>query len=285
MWIGTSSWKYEGWIGQIYSRDRYVTRGRFSQKRFEAECLMEFAEVFPTVCGDFSFYQFPSPDFWRKLFTAAPPSLRIGLKVPEEVTVEVFPRHARYGPRAGQPNPSFLNADALKALFLEPLEPYRDRIGPVIFEFGARSTPPREFAMALDEFLDAMPPGFRYAVEVRNREFLTPRHFDMLREHNAAHVFNAWTRMPLLSEQMNLEGAFTADFVVARGLLRQGRAYEDAVKQFTPYDRIQDENDEARRALRELMRRMKEERRVAFLYVNNRLEGNSPETIQAVVAE
>jgi hypothetical protein len=33
------------------------------------------------------------------------------------------------------------------------------------------------------------------------------------------------------------------------------------------------------------MRRMKEERRVAFLYVNNRLEGNSPETIQAVVAE
>src|SRR5450755_3928062 len=59
IWIGTSSWKYEGWLGQIYSRDRYLTRGRFSQKRFEAECLAEFAETFPIVCGDFSFYQFP----------------------------------------------------------------------------------------------------------------------------------------------------------------------------------------------------------------------------------
>ena len=42
IWIGTSSWKYEGWLGQIYSRDRYTTRGRFSKKRFEAECLAEY---------------------------------------------------------------------------------------------------------------------------------------------------------------------------------------------------------------------------------------------------
>lgn len=38
IYIGTSSWKYEGWIGQVYSRDRYLTRGRFSRARFEAEC-------------------------------------------------------------------------------------------------------------------------------------------------------------------------------------------------------------------------------------------------------
>jgi hypothetical protein len=36
IWIGTSSWKYPGWLGQIYSRDRYFTRGKFSQKRIEA---------------------------------------------------------------------------------------------------------------------------------------------------------------------------------------------------------------------------------------------------------
>jgi len=61
LWIGTSSWKYEGWLGQIYSRERYTTRGRFSKKSFEAECLAEYAETFPIVCGDFSFYQFPTP--------------------------------------------------------------------------------------------------------------------------------------------------------------------------------------------------------------------------------
>ncbi len=68
IWIGGSSWKYEGWLDQIYTRERYTTRGRFSKKKFEAECLAEYAETFPIVCGDFSFYQFPTPQFWRKLF-------------------------------------------------------------------------------------------------------------------------------------------------------------------------------------------------------------------------
>ena len=65
IFIGGSSWKYEGWLGQIYTRERYLTRGKFSQKQFEQECLREYAETFPTVCGDFAFYQFPTPEFWR----------------------------------------------------------------------------------------------------------------------------------------------------------------------------------------------------------------------------
>ena len=47
IYIGASSWKYEGWLGQIYSRDRYLVRGRFSEKRFQAECLNEYAATFP----------------------------------------------------------------------------------------------------------------------------------------------------------------------------------------------------------------------------------------------
>ena len=283
IWIGTSSWKYEGWLGQIYDRERYVSRGRFSKKRFEAECLAEYAETFPAVCGDFSFYQFPPPEFWRKLFITAPATLQIALKAPEEVTCERFPKHARYGPRAGTINEAFLHADALKALFLEPLAPYAERLGPVIFEFGARTTAPGEFVDGLDTFLNALPPGFRYAVEVRNREFLTPRYFDALRTHAVAHVFNSWTRMPPIAEQMSIPGAVTADFTVTRALLRPGRAYEDAVAMFTPYDQVRDENPEAREAMRSLIRRMREERRSAYVFVNNRLEGNAPETIQAIV--
>ncbi|MCU1337267.1 MAG: hypothetical protein JWO19_2848 [Bryobacterales bacterium] len=285
IWIGTSSWKYPGWLDQIYTRERYQSRGKFSQKRFEAECLTEYAETFPIVCGDFSFYQFPTPEYWQKLFGSAPPGLQFVLKVPEEVTAEVFPKHARYGPRAGLVNESYLNADALAALFLEPLEPYRARIPALIFEFGRRGSSPREFTARLDQFLDALPATFRYAVEVRNREYLQPPYFECLREHRIAHVLNAWNKMPLLSEQMAMEDSFSADFTVARALLRQGRAYEDAVQQFTPYDRIRDENPEARDALRALIRRMREEHRAGYIFVNNRLEGNSPETIQAVVGE
>jgi uncharacterized protein YecE (DUF72 family) len=95
IWLGTSSWKYTGWLGQIYTRDRYLSRGKFSQKRFEAECLAEYAETFPMVCGDFSFYQFPSSQYWQKLFASAPPPLQFALKAPEEVTIETFPKHAR----------------------------------------------------------------------------------------------------------------------------------------------------------------------------------------------
>jgi uncharacterized protein YecE (DUF72 family) len=282
--IGTSSWKYDGWIGQIYTRDRYLSRGRFSQKHFEAECLAEFAETFPIVCGDFSFYQFPTPEFWKKLFGSAPAQLQFALKVPEEVTVEVFPRHPRYGARAGRTNESYLNVDAFRALFLEPLEPYRARIACLIFEFGARGAAVDEFVAQIVPFFEALPAGFRYAVEVRNREYLVDLYFDALREHRAAHVFNAWTKMPPLEEQIAMP-AFTADFTVVRALLRAGRAYETAVAQFAPYNKIQDENSEGRKALRDVIRRMREERRAAYIFVNNRFEGNSPETIRAVVDE
>jgi uncharacterized protein YecE (DUF72 family) len=282
IWIGTSSWKYPGWLDQIYSRERYAARGRFSRKRFEAECLAEYAEIFPIVCGDFSFYQFPTPEFWRRLFSCAPAGLQFALKVPEEVTAEVFPKHARYGPRAGMKNESYLDADAAAALFLEPLEPYRDRIAALIFEFGARATPPREFVSRLQAFLDALPLSFRYAVEVRNRAYLDTPYFDCLRERKIAHVFNAWTKMPPLAEQLAIPGAFTADFTVVRALLREGRAYEQAVEQLSPYDEVRDENPEAREALRALIRRMREERRAALIFVNNRFEGNAPTTIQAI---
>ncbi|HUA82772.1 MAG TPA: DUF72 domain-containing protein [Bryobacteraceae bacterium] len=291
IWIGTSSWKYEGWLGQIYTPDRYLARGKFSKKRFEAECLAEYAETFPVVCGDFSFYQFPTPQFWKKLFASAPASLKFALKVPEEVTCEIFPKHARYGPRAGLRNESYLNADALAALFLEPLAEYSGRIAALIFEFGPRGTTPNRsagpirFLDQLDAFLSKLPASFHYGVEVRNREYLLPRYFEALRARGAAHVLNSWTRMPPLAEQLGIADAFPADFTVARALLRPGRTYENAVAMFTPYDRIRDENPEARDALRALIRRMREERRAAYIFVNNRLEGNAPDTIRAVIAE
>jgi uncharacterized protein YecE (DUF72 family) len=179
-------------------------------------------------------------------------------------------------------NESYLSADAVAALFLDPLEPYRARIPALIFEFGARGASAREFVAKLDPFLGALPQTFRYAVEVRNREYLQPRYFECLREHRAAHVLNAWTKMPALSAQISVADAFPADFTVARALLREGRKYEDAVQQFTPYDKIRDENPEARESLRKLIQRMREERRAAYIFVNNRLEGNAPETIRAV---
>jgi uncharacterized protein YecE (DUF72 family) len=291
VFIGTSSWKYEGWLGQIYSRDRYLTRGRFSQKRFNDECLREYAETFPIVCGDFSFYQFPSPDYWRKLFASAPASLQFAFKAPEDVTVRQFPRHPRYGPRGGDDNASFLDAALFQSAFLDLLAPYRPRVAALILEFGsfARQSYPDvgAFLRHLDPFLAALPDSFRYAVEIRNPEFLSPEYFACLRAHRVAHVFNAWSRMPEMGIQMSgremrLGDPYTANFTVARALLRRGRAYEDAVAKFTPYAQVQDPNPETREALRLLIARARSRHEPSYIFVNNRLEGNAPQTIEAI---
>jgi uncharacterized protein YecE (DUF72 family) len=285
--IGTSSWKYEGWIGQIYSRQRYMTRGRFSQKRFNDECLNEYAETFPIVCGDFSFYQFPSPDYWRKLFGSAPSKLQFAFKAPEDVTVKQFPRHPRYGPRAGDDNSSFLDAASFQSGFLDLLMPYQPRIATLIFEFGsfAKQCYPDAgaFLQELDPFLAALPGGFRYAVEIRNPEFLSPEYFACLGSHGVAHVFNAWTRMPEIGVQMNLQDVNTANFTVVRALLRRSRPYEEAVAKFSPYDRVQDPNPETRQALRLLIAQARKRHEPSYIFVNNRLEGNAPETIESIM--
>jgi uncharacterized protein YecE (DUF72 family) len=287
IYIGGSSWKYEGWIGQIYSRDRYHSRGRFSRQRFEAECLSEYAETFPTVCGDFAFYQFPTEEFWRKLFTQAPEQFRFAFKVPEQITCKVFPAHPRYGAQAGKLNETFLDAAALREMFLRPLRPYAGRTALLIFEFGAfgrRSfSELPEFLDRLDPFLAALPPEFRYAVEIRNPEFLEKDYFACLRRHRVAHVYNAWSKMPELRYQMAIPDSVTAGFLVSRALLRRGRSYEDAVALFAPYREVQDPNPEARDSLRVLIGRAREDKRMLFLFVNNRLEGNAPLTILSLV--
>ncbi len=283
IFIGTSSWKYAGWLGEIYSPSRYP-----NQKRFEAECLKEYAETFPVVCGDFAFYQFPSPEFWQKLFAQVPKGFLFALKAPEEITRPRFPSHPRYGPKAGLANLSFLDGEQFKALFLDLLAPYAAFIPVIIFEFGAI---PRnifanasEFAAALNPFLGALPKTFRYAVEVRNPEFLDESYFSILREHCVAHVFNAWTQMSL-KDQVQDSGSYTSNFTVTRALLTPGRTYEEAVQSFSPYNSIKEPNKEVRDALRQILVRAKMRSEPTYIFVNNRLEGFAPGTIMAVTEE
>jgi len=286
VYIGGSSWKYEGWVDQIYSRSRYQTRGRFSKKLFEETCLTEYAEIFPAVCGDFAFYQFPSEAFWAKLFRQTPDTFRWGFKVPEQITVQSWPVHPRYGALAGLENPTFLDGGLFEQAFLKVVEPWRRQVGVLIFELGAfrhRSFETvGQFAAKLDEFLDRLPAGWRYAVEIRNADFLAAPYFDCLRAHNVAHVYNAWTRMPEIADQLAIPGSRTSDMLVTRALLRRGRPYEDAVRMFSPYDRVQDVNLPVREGLRELIDIAIVDGQPAFVFVNNRLEGNSPATIVAI---
>src|SRR5213083_1341910 len=125
VFLGTSSWKYAGWRGQLYDEARYVWRGRFAEARFNKECLAEYAEVFKTVCVDAAYYKFPDCRYLETMVSAVPDDFLFSLKVTDEITIKKFSNLPRFGLRAGKSNDNFLNADLFASAFLKPCEPFR----------------------------------------------------------------------------------------------------------------------------------------------------------------
>jgi len=290
VFVGTSSWKYEGWFGQLYNPARYEYRGKFAKTRFEKNCLTEYAEVFKAVSVDAAYYTFPSEKYLNGLADQVPDDFRFGFKVTDMVTIKKFPNLARFGHKAGQPNADFLNADLFATAFLKPCEEIRAKVGVLMFEFS-RFWPSdyehgRDFVADLDKFLGKLPKGWPYAIEMRNHHWLAPEYFGCLERHGVTHVYNSWDAMPPVNEQMAMPGSKTnPSLLAARFLLKPGRKYEEAVKTFQPYDKVKETNPEAREAGKALVAEGKAAgpKRKTFIYVNNRLEGNALETIDTMV--
>jgi uncharacterized protein YecE (DUF72 family) len=87
VYIGTSSWKYDGWFDQLYTPARYEYRGKVAKTRFERECLSEYAEVFKTVCVDAAYYDFPRLEYLQGLADQVPDDFRFGFKVTDTLTI------------------------------------------------------------------------------------------------------------------------------------------------------------------------------------------------------
>jgi uncharacterized protein YecE (DUF72 family) len=279
--FGTSTWNYPGWRGLVYHQD-------YGPKGAAARMLREYAAfpLFRTVGIDSTYYGPPTEAVLHSYADHLPAGFPTISKVWGQLTIHTFTK-AQDPDRAGKANPDFLNPD----IFVEEIyQPYRrhfaSNTGPFVFEFQTiakfSGMDPERFARRLDEFFSALPRDAEYAVEIRNEEFLTPMYFAVLREHEVAHVFNSWTRMPPIGHQLDLPGAITAPFIIARALLRPGRTYDEAVDAFAPYDRIREPNPRLRRDLVRLVKTATETRIPAYLLVNNRAEGSAPLTIAAV---
>ena len=182
-----------------------------------------------------------------------PPDFLFTFKVTDGITIKHFSILPRFGARADKPNENFLNAELFASAFLTPCEPFRRQIGLLMFEFShfhpADFARGRDFVAALDLFLAKLPKGWRYGVEIRNRNFLELEYFAALAHHGVAHIFNSWADMPAVSEQLALPGSHTnSDFLGARFLLKPGWNYEEVVKLFAPYDRVREISPEGRAA-------------------------------------
>lgn len=299
--LGTSSWKYPGWCGTLYDEQRYLTRGKFSEARFERDCLAEYAACLPTVGVDASYYTLPDAQRTARMFETAlavNPAFQFAFKVTDLITVRRFPKLPRHGSQAGNENPHFLDANLFINAFLKPLEPWQNHTGPLMFEFSAFHRSDfergRDFIAALDAFLGQLPGGWNYAVELRNPSLLRPEYLEVLQRHGVAHVHTSWQKMPPLAEQLHLTSATPQPFGCARLLLKPGRDYKQAVADFSPYQDIKEPQENVRQAAGDWIRRLlnapppaasnaPRSRRRGYIYVNNRLEGNAPRTLAALI--
>lgn len=69
-----------------------------------------------------------------------------------------------------------------------------------------------------------------------------------------------------------------------RALLKRGRTYEEAVSKFQPYSELREPYMPTREGLRELVQIDSSAPTPRLIFVNNRLEGNSPAAIEAVIS-
>jgi uncharacterized protein YecE (DUF72 family) len=155
-WIGTSGYNYPEWKGSFYP-----------EKLPSAKMLPYYAERFPTVEINYTFYRSPNEkilDGWNK---ATPEHFKLTLKAPRRMT------HDRRLRDSGD----------LVRQFLETAATLGPKLGALLFQL-----PPnfKKDVALLDAFLDAFPPRVCAAFEFRHESWLDEEIYDRLRTRNLA---------------------------------------------------------------------------------------------------
>lgn len=279
--LGTSSWTFPGWSGLCYPPAT-------SEARLLREGLALYARypLFRTVGIDRSYYRPLERKDLADYASQLPEGFTAHEKVWDRLVTPTWPHHARHGAQAGRTNPDFLNAELFRKVVWEPHEGvFEKHLGSFLLEFPpmvpGRGPGPDRFPGLLAGFLDALPAGPRYGVELRNPELLTPDYARVLTDRGVAHVYNWWGRMPELRDQLARIPP-TAPFVVARLLLRPGTAYAERKAAFAPFDRLQDVSEEMRDDVISLAESARAAGATLDVLVNNKAEGSSPLTVRAL---
>ena len=275
--FGTSSWSFPGWQGLVYSQAKTAVA-------LARDGLEEYARhpLFRTVGIDRSYYaRIPDGDL-RRYAAQLPAGFPCCCKAPASVTSPVAP-----GRGPARPNADFLSARRLVAELIEPVERlFDDHAGPFILQFPPmlRRAPidPAVFLEGLDALLAGLPSRFRYAVELRDRKLLTPAYAQVIERHGAAHVYSYQTDMPTPGEQARQFPAESMPFVMVRLLLRPGATYEQQREAFAPFDRIAAPDEAMRAEVVDIVGRAVARAIPAWVLVNNKAEGSSPLTIEAL---
>jgi uncharacterized protein YecE (DUF72 family) len=305
--LGTASDRYAGWLGQIYSRERYegrVTRrthevgGRsFVEEVLPVECVEEYFEHFGALELDSTFYRplldehLRPTETFHLLRTYAghlKEGDRVFLKAPQAV---VAPRVRRGGGFAA--NPNYLDADLFTHRFYAPaVKLLHAHLAGILFEQEYRRAAERDAvedeAADLERFFRRIPDDRRYHLELRTEAYLAAPVFDVLARMGVGQALSHWTWLPPLAEQFARAGErfFNAGGeVLIRLMTPHGIRYEDAYAKAHPFDRLV-EGMLSERMLVDtaaIVRAAVAAGRDATVIVNNRSGGNAPLIVEKLV--
>jgi len=282
--VGTCSWKFDSWKGLLYE----------SEKRYRPQdYLRDYARHLNSVEVDQWFWSlFPEkvrlPDVRtvRQYAEAVPDDFVFTVKAPNALTLTHFysKQPAAYAASAGAPNPHFLDVALLES-FLERLAPLGRKLGPIMFQFeylNRTKMPSRDmFLERFQAFISRAPLEFRYAVETRNPNYLSPQFFRALKDFGCGYVCLEGYYMPPIGGIFDRFAPDTADFSIIR--LHGGDRQQIERDAGEVWDRLISPKPEAIRAAARIVRANARRRVLTYVNVNNHLEGSAPLTIQRLL--
>jgi uncharacterized protein YecE (DUF72 family) len=169
--LGTSGWDYPEWVGRVYP-----PRGVSDRLRY-------YASLFPVVEVNSTFYRLPAPSVAASWARRTPSRFRFAAKFPKTITHEL----------------RLERTDEELRRFLEVLAPLRSAGK---FVAALLQLPP---SLGFEPertrtFYASLPKDLPVAVEFRERSWLVPESYALLREFGLAHVVIDGPHLPAVLE-------------------------------------------------------------------------------------
>lgn len=280
--LGTSSWHYPGWSGLVWGRE-------YSEAVLSRHGLTAYAKhpLLRTVGIDRSFYRPLSAAQFAVYAAQVPEDFRFVVKAPSVVTDALLRDDSG---RGVQVNPHFLDAEQALRHCVEPvLQGLGGKLGALVFQISPLPAASLlEMPLLIERLhvlLHSIPdlrvdaPDAVVAVEVRDPQWLTPRFTEVLKTTGATYCMGLHAKMPLIAEQLPILRALWPGPLVCRwnlNPLHGAFGYEEARRQYEPFDRMIDPDLETRATLARVIAGTVGAGQRAYVTLSNKAEGCAP---------
>jgi len=263
--FGTSSWTEKSWVGSFYPAG---TR--------PAEMLPLYAARFDTVEVDSTYYRRPSASAVARWAEVTPPGFVLSTKLPRTCFLGGDARELD-----AERVLSVEAAGEEVARHAEVLAGLGSKCGPVLIQCPWFSPAVfrdlSAFLARLEPFLAQLPPGPRFALEVRNRGWLHDELLELLRQRRVALCLAEVRGMPHPAELLERRDLLTTDFFYGR-LIGDRSAVERLTQSFDKP--VVDQSASLARWTRAVT--VLATRADGWVYANNHFAGFAPHTADAL---